>query len=308
MEGKSTYTAATLAKMLNAELFGNGDIKVTALSTVGDRDAHCIFPVFKKKYSVPVESNQVALATEEIFKSEQLGQLGAILVHPSPIIALAQLIEVFYPSSQSTCGVHPSAVICSGCHLPNTVTVGPNAVIEENVEVGEGTIIGPGAIICGGTKIGRFVVIGPNAVVGGDGFGFIPVSAGIQKIPQVGGVELADFVEIGASVCIDKGTIGNTYIGQGSKIDNLVQVGHNCQIGKNVIIAAQSGLAGSTIIEDNVMLGGQVGVADHLRIASGAKVGAKSGVTRDVNANEVVSGYPAMPRWQWLRVIAKLKR
>jgi UDP-3-O-[3-hydroxymyristoyl] glucosamine N-acyltransferase len=157
--------------------------------------------------------------------------------------------------------------------------------------------------------LGRNVVIGPNAVIGYEGFGFLPDGrGGIRKVYQAGGVVIGDGVEIGAGSCVDRGTIGNTVIGDNSKLDNQVQVGHNAKIGKNVIIAAQTGLAGSTHVKDGAMLGGQVGVADHLVIGAGAMVGAKSGVTKDVEPGQKVSGYPAMPRWQWLKVIARLKK
>jgi UDP-3-O-[3-hydroxymyristoyl] glucosamine N-acyltransferase len=173
------------------------------------------------------------------------------------------------------------------------------------VSIQEGTVIGPGAVICTGSRIGRRVHIGPGAVIGHEGFGFSPTPEGLIKIRQVGNVVIEDDVEIGANACIDRGTLGTTRIGSGSKLDNLVQIGHNVRIGREVILAGQTGIAGSTVIEDRAMLGGQSGVADHLTIGANAKVAAKSGVTANVPANAVVAGYPAMPRMRWLRFFAR---
>jgi UDP-3-O-[3-hydroxymyristoyl] glucosamine N-acyltransferase len=140
-------------------------------------------------------------------------------------------------------------------------------------------------------------------VLGSDGFGFTPDQGGVVKIPQVGRVIVGDEVEFGANCCVDRATLGATRIGRGSKFDNLIQIGHNVQIGENVIIAAQSGLSGSVTVGENAMLGGQVGVADHVQIGAGAQVGAKSGVGSRVNAGQRVAGYPAQPIEQWLQSV-----
>lgn len=302
------FTSVQLAQKIDARVIGDTSLIVVSLCSVQEKRQGAIFPVLKRKYGEPLSVGQVALTSPEIADLNVLGDKGTILVHPLPIVALAKLIELFFPAPPPQGGIHPSAVVDSGCDIDITVAVGPNSVIESNVVIGEGSVIGPGAVICANSTLGKYVVVGPGAVIGHEGFGFVPMGTEILKIPQVGRVEIGDFVEIGANSCVDRGTIGKTVIGEGSKLDNMVQVGHNAVIGKNVIIAAQTGLAGSTTIEDGAMLGGQVGVADHLRIGAGAKVGGKSGVTKDVGVNKTVSGYPAMSRWQWLRVVAKLKK
>ncbi|MBN2344217.1 MAG: UDP-3-O-(3-hydroxymyristoyl)glucosamine N-acyltransferase [Deltaproteobacteria bacterium] len=303
-----TITVLQLGKQLDVEVVGDGTQGVESLCPVESHRPGAIFPVLKPRYAFELAAGEIALTTPPIAASGNLGTLGTLLVSPQPIVALATLIELFYPTASIPSGVHPSAVVEAGSEVHPSVYVGAGAVVEAGVSVGEGTIIGPRVVVHRNTHIGKYVVIGSGAVIGYDGFGFVPVDNGILKIPQVGGVQIGDFVEIGANSCIDRGTLGDTVVGAGTKIDNLVQIGHNVKIGKNVIIAAQTGLAGSTILADGAMLGGQVGVADHLRIGVGARVGAKSGVIGDVADGDTVSGYPAMSRWQWLRVIAKLKK
>jgi len=172
--------------------------------------------------------------------------------------------------------------------------------------VEEGAWIGPNAVICAGTRIGRFARVGPCAVIGHEGFGFAPSPDGPVRIRQVGGVDIGDFAEIGAAACVDRATLGVTRVGREARLDNLVQVGHNCRIGRRVLVAAQAGFAGSTVIGDDAMFGGQAGVADHLRIGEGARVAAKSGVVGDVAAGKTVAGYPAMDHRRWLRAMARL--
>jgi UDP-3-O-[3-hydroxymyristoyl] glucosamine N-acyltransferase len=230
----------------------------------------------------------------------------AAIAHGEPLIGLSRLIDAFHPEEPAAGFVHPTAAVDPGARLHPTARVGANAVIEAGARVGEGTWIGAGAVICGCARLGRFVRVGPNAVIGHEGFGFVPSAPIPIRLRHVGDVVIEDFADIGAGACVDRGTLGSTVIRTGAKIDNLVQIGHNAEVGRGALIAAQTGLAGSTRVGDGAMLGGQVGVADHRRVGAGARVAGQSGVTADVADGEVVTGTPAMRRVRWLRAIASL--
>jgi UDP-3-O-[3-hydroxymyristoyl] glucosamine N-acyltransferase len=215
--------------------------------------------------------------------------------------------------------VHPSAEIEDG------VTVDPGAVIGPRAAVGSGTVIGANAVIGPSVQIGRGCAIGPNVSIvhaligdgvivqagchiGHDGFRYHSNARGHVKVPQLGRVIIQDHVEIGAGSTIDRGGGGDTVIGEGTKIDNLVQVGHNCTIGRHCIVVSQCGISGSVTLADRVMLGGQVGIADHITIGEGAMVAAKSGVISNIPAGEKWMGYPAMRRYDYLRIFAQMRR
>jgi len=215
--------------------------------------------------------------------------------------------------------VHPSA------RLENGVTVDPAAVIGAGAEIGSGTVIGAGAVIGQHVRIGRDCAIGarasimhaligdrviihPGCAIGQDGFGFVRGPRGAHKVPQIGRVIIQDDVEIGANSTIDRGAIRDTVIGEGTKIDNLVQIAHNVSIGRHCLLAAQVGISGSSTVEDGVIMGGQAGIADHLTIGAGAMLGAKAGVMHNVPPGARWGGYPARPGKQWLREVATLER
>jgi len=201
------------------------------------------------------------------------------------------------PRSQRAAGVHPTAQVAGGAKLGEGVHVGAHAVIEEGAEVGEGArvlagvyvgagarvgrgcVLHPGVVLYEGVTLGERVTLHAGVVVGADGFGYVRDDAGVyHKFPQVGTVVIEDAVEVGANTCIDRGALGETRIGRGTKIDNLVQVAHNVQIGERVVIAAQTGISGSTVIESDAVIGGQVGMGDHARVLSGAVIGSQAGV------------------------------
>lgn len=242
-----------------------------------------------------------------------------------PKLAFVRVMEMFAPPPEPT-GIHPDASIAQGAELAQQVSVGACAVIAAGARVGARTIIEPGAYIGPGVSIGEDCRIGPNAVlmqgvsigdrvgifggavIGGDGYGYVWLGDHHHKVPQLGGVRIDDDVEIGCNTCIDRATLGVTRIRRGTKIDNLVQIAHNNDIGEDVIMTGQVGTAGTVTVKNRAVFGGQAGIADHKTIGEGAQIGAKTGVTRDVAPGETVWGMPSRPMRQILRELAHLAR
>lgn len=248
-----------------------------------------------------------------------------LLIADYPYKAYALTAQAFYPDPLLIPGVHPSAVVDDTAVLGDGVQIDPGAVIGPAVELGDHVHIGAHVVIGAGVRIGDHTRIGvqatishaiigayghiyPGVRIGQDGFGFAIDPAGHIKVPQLGRVVIEDHVHIGANTTIDRGAGPDTVIGQGTWIDNLVQIGHNVKIGRGCIIVAQTGISGSTVLEDFVALGGQSGVAGHLHIGSGARVAAQSGIMRDIPAGEEHMGYPAIPIKQFMRQVAALNR
>ncbi len=246
----------------------------------------------------------------------------AILISADPRATFAAIASLFYPDRaplQATEAIARDAVIGQDVRLAPGVVIGAKAVIGDGVTIGANTVIGPGVEIGTSSVIGAnvtifFAIVGARAIIhpgvriGQDGFGFVPTPSGLKKVPQLGRVMIHDDVEIGANTTIDRGALGDTVIGAGTKIDNLVQIGHNVVIGRSCIIVAQVGISGSCTLGDGVVLGGQVGLADHLEIADGAQVAAQSGLMRNVGRGEVVMGSPAKPIRQFWRETAAVSR
>jgi UDP-3-O-[3-hydroxymyristoyl] glucosamine N-acyltransferase len=243
-----------------------------------------------------------------------------------PYLALARALELFHPAPVPPAGVHPEARVGSAatvhpeaclmagsrvgdrCRIGARVQVHPGVVVGEDCVIGADTILYPNVTLYPRTVLGARVIVHSGAVLGSDGFGFARDGEAHHKIPQVGWVEVEDDVEIGANTTIDRGTFGPTRIGRGSKIDNLVQVAHNVQVGEHCLLVAQSGLAGSTRLGRSVTLAGQSGAAGHLSLGDGVKVGAKSAVLGDQPAGAFVIGHPAVDHRQWKRMQAALRR
>jgi UDP-3-O-[3-hydroxymyristoyl] glucosamine N-acyltransferase len=251
-----------------------------------------------------------------------------LLRSPEPRAHFAAALIMLYPRRAPQPGIHPTAVISP------TATVGANVSIAPHVTIGDGSTIGDNAVIGAGTSIGNHVSIGPNsllhprvtiydqvtigaratihsgAVIGADGFGFVPANGVWNKFPQVGGVTIGDDVEIGANTCIDRAALGQTFIGNGVKLDNMVHIAHNCQIEDHVVIAAQTGISGGVTVGHHAIIGGQVGIGDKARIESGAILGSGCGIltSKIVRAGQPVWGTPARPLKEYLEQLAQVSR
>jgi UDP-3-O-[3-hydroxymyristoyl] glucosamine N-acyltransferase len=249
-----------------------------------------------------------------------------LIVCQNPYLAFARILTRLQVRRPAPQGVLPGAFVHPAASLGAEVTVPPGCVVGENVTVGRGTILYPGVILYEGVSVGEEctlhagvvvregcrlgdrVIVQPSAVIGSDGFGFAPDGVRYCKIPQVGIVVIGDDVEIGAAACIDRAALGVTRIGNGTKIDNLVQIGHNVTVGENTILVAQVGVAGSTTIGNHCTLGGQAGVAGHLKIGDNVMLGAQSGVAGDLAPNQILSGSPVMPHREWLKASMSFAR
>jgi len=244
----------------------------------------------------------------------------------NPYFAFSRIVRMFAPVKETVPGVHQGANVCEGAVIGEGASVYPNAFVEKGAHIGARSIIYPGAyvgegstvgedctiypnvVIRDGVRIGDRVIIHGGTVVGADGFGYATDKGIHHKIPQIGGVLIEDDVELGANVTVDRGALGDTVIKRGSKIDNLVMIAHNVVIGEGSIIVAQAGISGSTVLGHHVVLAGQVGLVGHLNIGDGVQVGAKSGVSRDLEAWQAYSGIPAIAHKEWLKVQAVLPR
>ncbi|WP_043344820.1 UDP-3-O-(3-hydroxymyristoyl)glucosamine N-acyltransferase [Belnapia moabensis] len=266
---------------------------------------------------------------------------GAVIVHPNmlervpagvvpivttePYAGWARVAALFYPAPPLRSGVHPTAIVAESAWVDPSAEVGPFALVEAGAEVGARCRIGPYAAIGESVVIGPDCRIGahaslshallgarvyvyPGARIGQEGFGFAATASGFLSVPHLGRVVLGDDVEVGANSTIDRGSTGDTMIGAGSRLDNLVQIGHNVRLGRCCVVVAQVGIAGSTVLEDFVQVGGQAAIAGHIRIGQGAKIGAQAGVMSDVPCGVALVGSPAQPRQEFFRQVAVLKR
>lgn len=242
----------------------------------------------------------------------------------NPYLAFAKLLTLFYVQPQTARGVLPESCLGSNVSLGDAITIHPGAIIGDNVTIGDRCVVYPGAIIYSGVtigndtvihanavirercRIGMRCVIQPGAVIGSDGFGYAPDGRSYYRIPQIGIVMLEDDVEIGANTTIDRAALEVTLIRRGTKIDNLVQIAHNCQIGEDGMICSQVGVSGSTKVGNHVTLAGQVGIVGHITIGDNVMVGAKSGVPNSLEGNAGYSGYPIQPHKEWLKSMAVL--
>ncbi|HVI10149.1 MAG TPA: UDP-3-O-(3-hydroxymyristoyl)glucosamine N-acyltransferase [Candidatus Binatia bacterium] len=318
-----------VAEAIAARLHGDGNTEVTGVASITSAAPGDLVFVEQEKYLRPaIESQAAAVITAKAADRTK----KPLLISDHPKLAFARAARFLLEGTGRQHAVrHPSAIVHQSVKLGPRTFIGENAVLEEGVQIGENSRIGAGCVIGAGVEIGKNceiyprvtiysattlqdrVIVHAGAVLGSDGFGYVRDAAAghYEKFPQVGRLVIEDDVEIGANATIDRGALDETRIGRGSKIDNLVHIGHNCRLGENVIIAAQTGISGSAVIENGVVLGGQVGIADHVRLEEGVIVGAQGGVpsSKILRGKGVVFwGTPARPIQQYLKQLAALAK
>lgn len=320
------FTAKALASLLNGDIEGNPDVVVNTLSKIEEGTPGSISFLSNEQYTEYIYSTKASIViVNKSFTPERALEHSPTLVRVEDArMAFSKLLETYQKMKLDLKGIASSAVISENAVLGNNVYVGANTVIESGakladnvqvygncyighgVKIGEGTVLKPGVKVMEECQIGADCLLQPGAIIGGDGFGFAPNSENnYHKVIHIGNVVLEDHVEIGAGTTIDRATLGSTLIKRGVKLDNLIQVAHNVEIGENTVIAAQTGIAGSTKIGKNCMIGGQVGIVGHIKIADEVKIAAQSGIGKSIeNKGEIVQGSPAFPIGDYKRSYA----
>jgi UDP-3-O-[3-hydroxymyristoyl] glucosamine N-acyltransferase len=323
-------TLQALAEFTATRLIGDGNVEVTRVASIGQAQAGDLIFVQEEKHLEVAQSSAASAIIAGEFAASFAGR-KPLLIATNPRLAFARGGALLHPPKTYPPGIHATAVIHSSARLSLTASIDAYAVIEANAVIGErshigsgcyigeGVVIGedsdlyPRVVVYPGTTLGRRVVVHAGAVLGSDGFGFVrdEVHGRYQKFPQVGELMIGNYVEIGANCTIDRGALEKTVIGPGTKLDNLVHIGHNTSVGANVVIAAQTGVSGSVSIGDDAVIGGQVGLGDHVTIEDGAILGGQCGVpsNKTIRGKGVVFwGTPARPIRQYLKELAVLAR
>lgn len=319
-----------LATAIGARVVGDDQVAISGIASVTNAaPGDLVFVEDEARLEDALRCAATAVIAGEFAEKAQSSK--PLLIAQNPRLGFAWAAKVICGSSSARTGIHPTAVVHESAELGQEVSIDPLAVIHEDVSIGDHTWIGSGSVLGAGVTVGEDCQIYPNvtiysgtrirnrvivhagAVLGCDGFGYIrnPATGAHEKFPQVGTLEIGDHVEIGANSTVDRGALETTRIGYGTKIDNLVHIGHNCRIGENVIIAAQAGFSGSITIEDNVVIGGQVGVGEHACIQEGVLLGGQSGVLpKKILRGKGIAfwGTPAKPLREYLRSLAALAK
>ncbi|MBQ0908948.1 UDP-3-O-(3-hydroxymyristoyl)glucosamine N-acyltransferase [Flavobacterium sp. F-328] len=323
-----SYTINEINEILNGEIVGSTLTSITAPEQLEAASITEISFIGNKKYEKFWATSKACAAVVNEDISIEPGDNRAFIKVKNADLAMSQVLELFAPptpvfavSIHHTATIDATAQICNGakigagCYIGPNVIIGDNSTIYPNVTildestVGKNTVIWSGTVVRERCHIGNDCIIHPNATIGADGFGFRPdPQRGLVKIPQIGNVIIGNNVEIGANSCVDRGKFSSTVLGDGCKIDNLVQIGHNSKLGKFCIMAGNSGLAGSVTLGNGVIIGGSASIKDHTTIGDGAIVGAGSGVTGDIPAGKTMLGYPAVEARDALKQWAILKR
>lgn len=314
-------TAATIAQQLTGTVVGDGKLVLKGFAPADRAQPGDLTFAENENYLARAEQSA---ASAIIVDRANVPSRKTLIVVPNARIAFAQVLPMFFPEPVFSPGIHPTAVVdpsaCIGpdvhigphCYIGAKVTIGARSVLQGGNHIGTQCIVGedvhlfPNTVLYALTEVGNRVRIHAGAVIGADGFGYVLDNGTHRKVPQIGNVILKDDVEIGANVTVDRGALGPTIIGKGTKIDNLVQIGHNVSLGEHCLLVAQAGVAGSSKLGNYVVLAGQVGIAGHLRIGSGVSVGAQSGVMHNIPDGEKWLGSPAQPDRQAKRVLVCL--
>ncbi len=323
-EGVRTLTAAAISELVKGELHGDGNVIVTALAPLDRAEKSHVSFLGNSRYAALAADTKagVVLVSRELEAS--VLNVPARIVVAKPNEAVLAVLPFLYPENQRTGAIHATAIVGrgarfgknvvvdeyaivgEGANIGDNVWIGSHAVIGDDVPIGSGSRIFPHVTLYSGAEIGERVTLHSGVRIASDGFGYVQRDGRHEKIPHVGRCIIGNDVEIGANSTIDRGSVDDTVIGAGTKIDNLVQIGHNCRIGRVCLIVAQAGISGSVRIEDGCIIAGQAGLGGHITIGKGARIGGQAGVFGDVPAGESWSGYPARPHRESLRTTGAL--
>jgi UDP-3-O-[3-hydroxymyristoyl] glucosamine N-acyltransferase len=304
------YTTQEIAKVIGGQVIGDANAVLKSFATIENAEAGDLtFAETGEFFNRAEQSAATAIIADKRFTSDR----KTIIQVPDARVAFAKAMALFFPEKPFPAGIHPTAVIATSAKIDPSAHIGPHCVIGERVSIGARSVLQAGNYVGDDSKLGEDVNLFPqvtvyalcdirnrvrihaNSVIGADGFGYVLDGAVHLKVPQIGNVIIHEDVELGAGVTIDRGALGSTVIGKGTKIDNLVQIGHNVQVGEGCLLIAQVGIAGSSKLGNYVVLAGQVGMAGHLKIGNQVVVGAKSGVMHNISDGEKWLGIPAQP-------------
>jgi UDP-3-O-[3-hydroxymyristoyl] glucosamine N-acyltransferase len=324
-ERRGPHSLARIAEAAGIALDGEGPTLFEGVAPLQHAGPHQVSFLSNRRYEAALAETRAGAVLIEPALADRVPAGTVALVTANPYRAWAQVAALFHPTPVAVAGIHPTAVIDPSALIGEGVQLGPYAVVGARVEIGARCWIGPHAVIGDGVTIGEDCRVGPHAAIshsligarvyiypgariGQDGFGFDASATGFRSVPQLGRVVIENDVEVGANSTIDRGSAQDTVIGAGTRLDNLVQIGHNVHVGRGCIIVAQVGISGSTILGDHVMVGGQAGITGHVHIGRGAKIGAQAGVMADLEAGSEVVGSPAEPVRDFFRQVAFLRR
>jgi UDP-3-O-[3-hydroxymyristoyl] glucosamine N-acyltransferase len=318
-----SYSAAEIAKLVGGEVVGDGNAILKNFAPAERAQSGDLTFAENEDYFARAEQS----AATAIIADQRFSSAKQILIRvPNARVAFAKALALFFPEQKFAAGIHPTAVIAASAQIDPTAHIGPHCTVGERVKIGANSVLQAGNFIGDDSKLGEDVCLFPNVtlyprteighrvrihagtVIGSDGFGYVLDGGFHRKVPQIGNVVIGDDVEIGANVTIDRGALGSTVIGKGTKIDNLVQIAHNVEIGEHCIVIAQVGISGSTKLGKYVILAGQVGLAGHLKIGNQVTVAAQSGVMHNIPDGEKWFGSPAQPDRDTKRQLIAIQR
>lgn len=312
-----------LADLVGGQLEGDSSVDINRVLPIDYAGSGDITFVANPKYVGKLKDSQ---ASAVILPPGVEAAERNVIRCPNPYLAFAKILTFLQVPERPAKGIMAGAMVAASAKIGDGVTIHPGSVVGENVVIGERTtvyagvviyddvVIGKDCILHGqsvvreGSRLGDRVILQPSAVIGSDGFGFAPDGSSYYKIPQVGIVVLEDDVEVGACSCVDRAALGETRIRRGTKLDNLIQIGHNVEVGEDCVIVSQAGIAGSTKVGNHCTFGGQTAIAGHLKVGDNVMLGARSGVSGNVDSNQVLSGVPLMPHKEWLRATMTLPK
>ena len=296
-----------LAEVVRGRFVGDGETEILRIADLEQARKGEIAYVDNDKFMPAALESRASCLIVPQGAAEKFSNRTLIEVS-NPKLAFAQIGAVLYPTDREP-SIHPTAVVAETADVASTAYIGPHVTIGEYVTVGDNCVLHPGVVLYDGVTIGNRVILHAGVCIGADGFGYVRHELGYQKFPQIGTVVIEDDVEMGAYTCVDRAALGRTRIGRGTKLDNMVHVGHNCDIGERVVIAAQTGISGSVVIEDDCVIGGQVGFGDHTRVQKGAIIGSKAGILPGkIVRPGVWWGIPVQPLDEYKRMNAHMNK